>query len=190
MSFFDDTKNAGLLLLIVALLDLIFTLVAIFALDDYKDAEMWKKIVAIVGGVIGAAIYALLGMGIMKGKIAFQVGDFFSDVTSKYGVLVAIIAGMGCADLISGIFQIIAFGGTSIGTIIIAILLIVMAWFMVNGGKLAGNIIWIILLILFILGIVVSAIASLVLVGIPSLLLYILLTVFLFSPEVKDRMGM
>ena len=108
MSFFDDTKNAGLLLLIIALMDIVFALISIFALEDYKDLEMWKKILVIVGAVIGAAILALLGFGIMKGGVAFQIGPFFSDVKSKFGVLVAGTAGIGIADLVEGIFNIIA----------------------------------------------------------------------------------
>lgn len=190
MSFFDDTKNAGLLLLIIALMDIVFALISIFALDGYKDLEMWKKILVIVGAVIGAAILALLGFGIMKGSVAFQIGPFFSDVNSKFGVLVAGTAGIGIADLIEGIFNIIAFGGTSVGSLVIAVILLVMAWLMVSGGKVAGNVIWIILLIIYIIGIIVSAIASLVLVGIPSLLLFIMLLLFLLSPEVKSKMGM
>ncbi len=151
---------------------------------------MWKKILVIVGSTIGTAIYALIGLGIKKGAMSSQIGDFFSDVNSKFGVLVAITAGMGVTDFVSGIFQVIAYGGTSVGGIVVAVLMLVMAWFMVNGGKLAGNIIWIILLIIYIIGIVVSAIASLVLVGIPSLLLFIMLLVFLLSPEAKSKMGM
>ena len=190
MSFFDDTKNAGLLLLIIALMDIIFAVVSIFALEDFKDLEMWKKILVIVGAVIGAAIIACIGLGIKNGAMSFQIGDFFSDVKSKFGVLVAVTAGIAIADIVEGIFNIIAYGGTSVGALVIAVLLLIMAWFMVNGGKLAGNIIWIILLILYIIGIVVSAIASIVLVGIPSLLLYIMLLLFLLSPEVKNKMGM
>ena len=190
MSFFDDTKNAGLLLLIIALMDIVFAVVAVFALDGYKDLETWKKILVIVGAVIGAAVIGLLGMGIMKGSVSFQIGKFFSDVGSKFGVLVAVTAGIGVADIIEGIFNIIAFGGTSVGSLVIAVILLVMAWLMVEGGKVAGNVIWIILLILYIIGIVVSAIASLALVGIPSLLLFIMLLLFLLSPEVKKRMGM
>lgn len=190
MSFFDDTKNAGLLLLIIAILDIVLTLVAVLALDDYKDAEAWKKVLVIVGGVIGAAITAYIGLGIKNGSIGFQVGDFFSDVNSKFGVLVAIVAGMAVSGIVSDLFGLIAFGTSSLMSFIVDILLLVMAWFMVNGGKLAGNIIWIILLILFILGLIGSIILSLVLIGIPDLLLFIMLLVFLFSPEVKDKMGM
>jgi hypothetical protein len=189
MSFFDDTKNVGLLLLIIALFGVILSAVALFALDDYKDLDMWKKIVALVGSVIGAAIYAILGLGIMKGQCMIQIGGLFSDVKSKFGVLVAGTAGVGISELVEGIFSIIAYGATNAGTIVIAVLLLVMAWLMVDGGKLAGNIIWIVLLIIYILGIIFSIIAILALIGIPLLLLFIMLLLFLLSPEVKSRMG-
>ena len=190
MSFFQEPKNAGLLMLIIALMDIVFAVISVFFLDGYKDMETWKKIIVIVGAVIGAVFLAFVGMGIMKGGISFQIGPFFNDVTSKYGVLVAGTAAIGIADVIEGIFNIVAYGGTSIGTLVIAVVLIVMAWLMVAGDKLALNVIWIILLIIYIIGIIVSAIASLVLVGIPSLLLFILFLTFLLSPEVKQKMGM
>lgn len=190
MSFFNEPRNAGILLLIIALLDIVLSVVSVFALDSYKDLEMWKKILVIVGAVIGAVVYAIVGMGIMKGNCMIQIGKLFSDVNSKFGVLVATTACVGVADLISSAFSLVAFGGMSAGTVIIAVLLIIMAWLMVEGGTLAGNVIWIILLILYILGIIFSAIACLVLIGIPMLLLYIMLLIFLLSPEVKEKMGM
>ena len=190
MSFFDDTKNVGLLLLIIALIGVVMTVISLFALDSYKDLDTWKKIVVLVGSVIGAAIYAILGLGIMKGQCMIQIGGLFSDVKSKFGVLVAGTAGVGLSELVEGIFSIIAFGATNAGTIVIAVRLIVMAWLMVDGGKLAGNIIWIVLLIVYILGIIFSIIAIIVLIGIPLLLLFIMLLLFLLSPEVKSRMGM
>ena len=55
MSFFDETKNAGLLLVIIALLGIVFTAVAAFAFDPYKDSETWRKIVMILGAVVGSA---------------------------------------------------------------------------------------------------------------------------------------
>ncbi len=190
MSFFDDTKNVGLLLLIIALLGIILSAVSLFALEAFKDLEMWKKIVALVGSVIGAVVYAILGLGIMKGQCMIQIGSLFSDVKSKFGVLVAGTAGVGISELVEGIFSIIAYGASNVMTIVVAVLLIVMAWLMVSGGKLAGNVIWIILLIIYILGIIGSIIAIIALIGIPLLLLFIMLLLFLLSPEVKSKMGM
>ena len=108
MSFFDDTKNVGLLLLIIALIGIVMSVVALFLLDDYKDLDTWKKIVTLVGSVIGAVIYAILGLGIMKGQCMIQIGGLFSDVKSKFGVLVAGTAGVGISELVEGIFSIIA----------------------------------------------------------------------------------
>ena len=190
MSFFDDTKNAGLLLLIIALMDIAFVVVAAFFLDQYKDAEMWKKIVLIVGGVIEGLFLAVVGMGIKNGSCMFQLGGFFSDVTSKFGVLVAGTAAYGIGSIISGVFSIIAFGTGGITDVVIGVLIVLVAWLMLDGGKVANNIIWIILLIVYIIGIILSLFACLVLVGIPSLLLFIMLLLFLLSPEVKSKMGM
>ena len=190
MSFFDDTKNAGLLLLIIALMDIIFAIISVFVMDGYKDAEMWKKIVLLIGGVIEGVILAIVGLGIKNGSCMIQIGGFFSDVTSKFGVLVAGTAALGIGMIISGIFGTIAFGANNVFDIVIGILIVLVAYLMLDGGKIANNVIWIILLIVYILGIIVSLIACLVLVGIPSLLLFIMLLLFLLSPEVKSKMGM
>ena len=190
MSFFDETRNAGILLLIIALLGIVFSIIAVFAFDGYKDAEMVKKVLWIVGAVLGSVIYAILGLGIMNGNCMVQIGGFFSDVTSKFGVLVAVTAGVGVAEIINGLFATIAFGAGNIGSIVVGVLLVLIAWLMLDGGKLANNIIWIILLIVYIIGIIVSLIACLALIGIPMLLLFIMLLIFLLSPEVKSKMGM
>ena len=191
MSFFDETRNAGILLLIVALLGIVFAAVAVFAIEGYKDAEMWKKIVYITGAVASSAVLAILGLDIMNGSCRFQIGKLFSDVTSKYGVLVAITAGFGITQIIESIFSIIAFGGLGeVFQIIVGVLFILMAWLLVEGQQDARNVVWIILLILYIIMAIVMFIACFVLVGIPFFLLSICLIVYLVSPEVKQQCGM
>ena len=191
MSFFDDTKNAGMILLIIALLGIVFTAIAAFAFDPYKDADMWKKIVLIVGAVLSAAVFIIVGLGIMKGSCMIQIGDLFSDVSSKFGVVVAITAAYGLSEIVNGIFTIIGFGGASaIAPIVIGVLFILLAWLLASGASDARKVVWIILLILFIIYLVISIFAALVLVGIPDLLLSIFLVTYLLSPEVKEKCGM
>ena len=192
MSFFDETKNAGLVLLIIALLGVVLAIVAVFALDGYKDLEMWKKIMIIVGAVLGSAVYVILGLDIMKGSATLQIGNLFSDLTSKFGVLVALTAGFGISEVLNSIFAVIAgFDVASqIGSIVIGVLFIVMAWLLVDGGEDARKIMWIILLVLYILMLIFSILACLVLIGIPMLLLSIFLVTYILSPEVKGKCGM
>ena len=192
MSFFDETKNAGMLLLIIALMGVVFAVIAVFAFDGYKDADMWKKIVYIVGAVVGSAVYVILGLDIMKGSCRFQIGNLFSDVTSKFGVLVALTAAFGISEIINSIFSVIGgfdVGG-QIGAIVVGILFIVMAVLFAGDNEDARKVIWIILLILYIIMLIFSILACLVLIGIPMLLLSIFLIVFLLSPEVKSKCGM
>ena len=192
MSFFDETKNAGIVLLIIALMGVVFAVIAVFAFDGYKDAEMWKKIVYIVGAVVGSAVYVILGLDIMKGSCRFQIGNLFSDVTSKFGVLVALTAAFGISEIINSIFSVIGgfdVGG-QIGAIVVGILFIVMAVLLAGDNQDARKVVWIILLILYILMLIFSILACLVLIGIPMLLLSIFLIVFLVSPEVKSKCGM
>ena len=191
MSFFDETKNAGIVLLIIALLGLVLTVVAAFVLADYKEAEMWRKIVLIIGAVLGSAVYLILGLDMMNGKCRFQIGNLFSDVTSKYGALIALTAGFGISSIVSSLFSAIAgFSVASqIGSIVVGILFIVMAWLLADGAEDARKVVWIILLILYIIMLIFSIFAALVLIGIPVLLLAIFLLVFLLSPEVKSKCG-
>ena len=74
--------------------------------------------------------------------------------------------------------------------IVIGVLMLVMAYLMVSGDKTANQVVWIILLIIYILMLIGSIFLCLVLIGIPMLLLSIMLIVFLLSPEVKSKMGM
>ena len=192
MSFFDETKNAGLVLLIIALMGIVFAVIAVFAFDGYKDAEMWKKIVYIVGAVVGSAVYVILGLDIMKGSCMFQIGNLFSDVTSKFGVLVALTAAFGISEIINSIFSVIGgfdVGG-QIGAIVVGILFIVMAVLLAGDNQDARKVVWIILLILYIIMLIFSILACLVLIGIPMLLLSIFLVTYLLSPEVKEKCGM
>ena len=191
MSFFDDTKNAGLILLIIALLEVIFTAIAAFAFEPYKDADTWKKIVMIVGAVLGAAVFLIVGMGIKNGSCMIQIGNLFSDVTSKFGVVVAVTAAFGLSGIVNAIFTVIGFGGASaIASIVIGVLFIVLAWLLASGETDARKVVWIILLILYIIMLIFSILACLVLIGIPMLILSIFLVVFLLSPEVKSKCGM
>ena len=178
MSFFDETKNAGLVLLIIALLGIILAIVAVFALDGYKDLEMWKKVMIIVGALLGSAVYVILGLDIMKGSATIQIGNLFSDLTSKFGVLIGLTAGFGVSEVLNSIFSVIAgFDvGSQIGSIVVGVLFIVMAWLLADGQEDARKVVWIILLILYIIYLIFSIIASLVLVGIPDLLLSIFLS--------------
>ena len=190
MSFFDESKNVGLLLLIIALLDIIFTVVAVFAFDGYKDMEMWKKIIMIIGVLITSGLYAILGLDIQNGSCRFQIGAFFNDVISKFGVLLAITAATGLINIIDGLALVFYSPGSGIMNIVIGVLMLVMAYLMVSGDKTANQVVWIILLILYILMLIGSIFLCLVLIGIPMLLLSIMLLVFLLSPEVKSKMGM
>ena len=192
MSFFDETKNAGILLLIIALMGIVFAVIAVFALDGYKDADTWKKIVYIIGAVVGSAVFVILGLDIMNGSCRFQIGNLFSDVTSKFGVLVALTAAFGISEIINSIFSVIAgfdVGG-QIGSIVVGILFIIMAVLLAGDNQDARKVVWIILLILYIIMLIFSILACLVLIGIPMLLLSIMLVMFLLSPEVKSKCDM
>ena len=97
MSFFDDTKNAGLLLWIAGIIMIVAGILAIiapFILDECKDWEMLKKVgfaVIGVGSLVAAIVYFKLGKDIKDGSY------------SKFQVISAFIAAVAYASLISGI---------------------------------------------------------------------------------------
>ena len=187
MSFFNDTKNAGLLLLIIAVVELIAAAIIAFVIDG-GVAESTKKILIMVGAVVAALIEVLLGLDIMRGKCRMNIMGLFGDVTTKFGVLVALNAGMGLANLVAGIFYTVALGAGGVSGIVLGLIMLIFAYLMVNGGSSSKKVIWIILLVVYILGLIFSIMAAFVLIGIPDLLMYIMLLTFVLSSEVKSKM--
>lgn len=200
MSFFDDTKNAGLLLWIGGILMIIAGILAIiapFVVDGCKDWETTKK-----------AGYAIIGVGSLVAAIVFfKLGkDVKSGSYDKFKVLVMFIAAVAYASLVSGIIGGIGYfvaaewanGAVSIVIGIIIWLILTWANKKLNDGKegLADKIIWIVLLIIFLLGFIggiVGGIGSLgtnIITAIASIvegILYLVLLVYVINT--RDQFG-
>ena len=214
MSFLQDNKNIGLLLLILG----IMSIIAPLALFMYKFSTAYV-IVMVIGGIISGLVFILAGLsvrdskddplgllqlfaGIMGLKISYDI---------KIGIPALLILVFGITFIFQGIFAIVAGAvnhaiGVSLGTAIIFI--IVGIFFLIsapivagNKKSSAGNVIWIILLIMIILGLLVAILTAIggffwpiyglcmLIYGICLLLLIIFLLLAILSPEIKKNMG-
>lgn len=189
MSFFDETKNFGLMAMIAGL---VMVLSAILWVVDGYD-------LGLIGVLIAGLLLLIFGLGVYQGESKLNIGSLFDEgVTSKFGLVVAFIIIVGVIDIVQGIFAL------NIMSIVVGVLLILFGFLMkMDLSPILEKIIWIILLIVFLLGII-SGILSVVgafggeplwivlnvLNAVAYLVIYIMLFLYMLSPEVKSRMSM
>lgn len=171
MGFFNETKNFGLVVLIIGIIQVIAGIWS--ALDD---------VVVGIGAIICGALVAYFGYMVRSGS------------PSKIESLAKYIAVLGLVEIISGICT-LDIANIVVG-IIIGIILLFCAKCMLDGkASLSDKIIWILILIFSILGVLFSLMMFLgevyqILLGILNLILYIFILAFLFDSDVKSKMGM
>jgi hypothetical protein len=189
MSFFDETKNFGLMAMIAGL---VMVLSAILWVVDGFD-------LGLIGVLIAGLLLLIFGLGVYQGESKLNIGSLFDEgVTSKFGLVVAFIIIVGVTGIVQGIFAL------NIMSIVVGVLLILFGFLMkMDLSPILEKIIWIILLIVFLLGII-SGILSVVgafggeplwivlnvLNAVAYLVIYIMLFLYMLSPEVKSRMSM
>jgi hypothetical protein len=189
MSFFDETKNFGLMAMIAGL---VMVLSAILWVVDGYD-------LGLIGVLIAGLLLLIFGLGVYQGESKLNIGSLFDEgVTSKFGLVVAFIIIVGVIGIVQGIFAL------NIMSIVVGVLLILFGFLMkMDLSPILEKIIWIILLIVFLLGII-SGILSVVgafggeplwivlnvLNAVAYLVIYIMLFLYMLSPEVKSRMSM
>lgn len=189
MSFFDETKNFGLMAMIAGL---VMVLSAIIWVVDGFD-------LGLIGVLIAGLLLLVFGLGVYQGESKLNIGSLFDEgVTSKFGLVVGFIIIVGVVDIVQGIFAL------NIMSIVIGVLLILFGLLMkMDLSPILKKIIWVILLIVFLLGIiggilgVVAAFGGAalwivlnVLNAVAYLVIYIMLFLYMLSPEVKSKMSM
>jgi hypothetical protein len=190
MSFFDETKNFGLMAMIAGL---VMVLSAILWVVDGYD-------LGLIGVLIAGLLLLIFGLGVYQGESKLNIGSLFDEgVTSKFGLVVAFIIIVGVIGIVQGIFAL------NIMSIVVGVLLILFGFLMkMDLSPILEKIIWIILLIVFLLGIIINGILSVVgafggeplgivlnvLNAVAYLVIYIMLFLYMLSPEVKSRMSM
>lgn len=198
MSFFDEPKNAGMALVIVAILNLIS---AVFGLYDGVSGDFNTGAVCVaIGAIICAIIYFKFGQELRMGS------------SSKIDTLATYVKTVGLVTVIGGIFY---FGYAAnedwgmVGSGVISIILgLVVMWCAsrINDGKKDAfdKILWIILTVIMILLVIVSLLAIVgsfgldgalnialgVLIAICDLIIYLFMLLLLLDGEVKSKMGM
>ena len=192
MSFFDQPKNAGLALIIVAIINVIAGIINI-VLGATNDAGIQTgSIVVAIGSIIGAVVYFKYGSSVRSGA-----------VSAKIDILGGFVNAVGIVSIITGIFTLIAgvvgYAG-GVGSGIIGILLgLLICWCgkKINDGKQTtmDKIIWIILLVVFIIELLVNIVALIgfpigTILGICGIIIYVFMLTLLFDSEVKKEMGM
>ena len=205
MSFFDDTKILGLVLIVVGILKLLGAIITIAAgfvdLGVTVEGISNLMIYCVVAG-LGELIAGFLYLG-----VAFKVRS--GAISSKIDVLASYVKIVGLTFIVSGIFTAIAAGvasddivvgiiGAAIASVIIVIigLIILLVGAKINDGKqtFGDKIIWIILLLAFIIMLFVNLLGLFggltgIIPAIAGILISLFMLGFLFDSEVKNGMG-
>ncbi len=192
MSFFDDTKNVGLMMFIIAILGLLQAVVQIINGATF-DGETVKKVGYVIigiGALVGAIIFFKFGNSVRKGT-----------VSGKLDVVAGFVQTVGYMTVVSSIFAII--GGFFVDVAVAAggvVMLIFGAIVLylgrrINDGKNTGadSVLWIVLVIIFFL-LMLASLAGLfgnifaIIDGICSFIMYLCILVFMFDKEIKSAM--
>lgn len=192
MSFFDQPKNAGLAMIVVAIVEVIAAIINIFAAATADDGIDFSGIIVAIGLIITAVIYFKYGSQVRSGAIS-----------AKIDILASFVNVVGVISIVNGVFQIIAgvAGGAGlIGNGVINIIIGLIICFCgkkINDGKetTLDKIIWIILLVVFVIEILANIVMLIgfpigTLMGICGIIIYVFMTLLLLDGDVKKAMGM
>ena len=192
MSFFDQPKNAGLAMIVVAIVEVIAAIINIVAAATADDGIDFSGIIVAIVLIITAVIYFKYGSQVRSGAIS-----------AKIDILASFVNVVGVISIVNGVFQIIAgvAGGEGLianGVINIIIgLIICFCGKKINDGKetTLDKIIWIILLVVFIIEILANIVMLIgfpigTLMGICGIIIYVFMTLLLLDGDVKKAMGM
>lgn len=192
MSFFDQPKNAGLAMIVVAIVEVIAAIINIVVAATADDGIDFSGIIVAIGLIITAVIYFKYGSQVRSGAIS-----------AKIDILASFVNVVGVISIVNGVFQIIAgvAGGAGlIGNGVINIIIGLIICFCgkkINDGKetTLDKIIWIILLVVFIIEILANIVMLIgfpigTLMGICGIIIYVFMTLLLLDGDVKKAMGM
>lgn len=197
-SFLDNTKNFGLMIAIIGLVDLIVNVIALVDGIDNINLD-W------IGGIIIGLVYLAAGWMVYSQKPGALAPLFPEGISSKFGVLTGYVFLVGVTAIIGGIFFIIAntdnIGG-GVGDIILGLIILIIGWIITNDKKTAvDKIVWVLLVIIFLL-LLILAILSIFEVGnmfsgltmalmyvdaVATIVMYLMAFLYLLNPEVKSK---
>ncbi len=194
MSFLDNPKNAGTVLWLIGIIQIVLGVVNIVlgALGVEVDGEEIDLVEGVVNG-IGTIIIGFLYFGFGK---AVRSGE----ISTKWDILVRFIYLFGMQLIISGIFTYSADAVDWAVQIVVGIILgLIVFWIVkrMTDGKTdtLDKIIWILLLLIFIISAIVDILAMLAfpvgtIMGIAGFIVDAFMIICLLDNEVKAKMGM
>lgn len=186
MSFFDQPKNAGLAMIVVAIVNILVAIANIVVAATAEDGINYGGIITAVGLVITGVIYFKFGSNVRSGNIS-----------KKIDILASFVNVVGINTIITGVFAIIAGSfETGVWNIIFG-LIICYCGKKINDGKetTLDKILWIILMLIFVISILLNIMLLIAfplgtLLGICGIIIYVFMTLLLLDGEVKKAMGM
>ncbi|MBO7205913.1 MAG: hypothetical protein J6V08_05815 [Candidatus Methanomethylophilaceae archaeon] len=177
MEFFNNTKNFGLMITILAVVDIVFGVIGIVK-GGFSIAALGGILSPIVMVLAGVAIFSQTNGGIIS--FAFPEGS-----RSKFGALTGFIFAVGLSYILS----------LNIVSIILGILILIVGWIITNDTKtFVDSIIWVVLIVLFALIAISSIIVAftgdvlLIISGVCSAIIYLTAFIYLLDPEVKKKL--
>ena len=192
MSFFDEPKNAGLAMIVVAIVQVIAAIANIVVSATAEGGIYFAGIIIAIGLLITSVIYFKYGSSVRSGAISAKI-----DILASFVNVIGVIA------IINGFFNVIAgIAGASgyVGSGIIGIILGLVICYCgkkINDGKetTLDKILWIILLVIFVIEILANIVMLIgfpigTLMGICGIIIYVFMTLLLLDGEVKKAMGM
>ncbi len=201
MSFFDDTKNFGTMMLAVGLIAALISLIGIISELFSSDISVGDIVIA-----IGSLIY-----GVMIAGVGARVRN--GEISQKIQILGWFVAVIGAGFIVVGLFDMAGLiidnadnTASAIGGFIISLILgLITVWIakkMMDGKTTTiDRVIWLLLLVIFVLMILASIIGMFsvfggligILTAVASFLyviIYLSLLVYLLSDDVKRELGM
>lgn len=199
-SFLDDTKNFGLLIAVIGLVDLIVS--AALLMEDTGNLTVEN-----IGGIVAGVLYLLAGVMVFTQRPGPLAPVFPEGISSKFGVLTGYIFLIGVTGIINGIF-VAAFGSadghlaSGIGAIVLAAIILAVGWIITNNTKnIFDKMIYYLLIVIFAAFVIVSLIALLGINGsyqgiyeilayvdvIAAVVMYLMAFLYLLSADVKAK---
>ncbi len=184
MSFFNNQRNAGIALVVCAVLMLIAAVASIVS-EIIKDGDTNYSVIVIgIGSFIGALLYFGFGKKVMNGEL-FDKFDIVCSYVQVYGFVL----------IVEGIFTLWNNMGTGIVSIILGLIVLFIYKKITDGrATLFDKIIWVILLIVFFFTILAGIVLLFGIVTIPLGIAYMIIGIFMFMAildnDVKAKFGM
>ena len=189
MSFLDETRNFGILALIVAIVNAAGAVLFFFN----EDIDPVWRTIAGVGGVLSSIVMILAGFTIMTGNIPSFLDKLFPDgAVSKFGVITGYTAAIGVASIVGLGFTVVDI----VAGVLVGLILLGIVWILTNDRRgIVERILWVILIVVYFIGIITGVAIAItgglnLVSGICLTLMYLLAFTYLFDPSVKRKFGM